>query len=111
MSKRRAEIFHRLIEEAFERGFSETGKMYCIGRCSSTTHTLLSQIGPVIKEVWIGGQKMEINDESVIEINGIPIFRSDAIPPDCIDLGFSADLIHGTLLCTADHRVTYRDDV
>ena len=103
---KRAKDWLRAVEAAFEQSWSR-GQMPTFGRARPDVHRVLSLVGysgPTT--VALGDQRLHSTDGSIIELNGIPILRSEDAAADCVELGIGANITEVALRVTLGSGVT-----
>lgn len=92
--KKIAEDWLRAVEKAFNDSWEKHGKMPTFGRARPDIHRILALVGygGLGVTAQIGDRQFQSTDGDIIELNGIPIFRTDDAVPECVELGVGTDL-------------------
>jgi len=82
------------VEKAFSDSWQKQAKMPTFGRARPDVHRILALVGYGGSGVTaqFGDQLFQSTDGDIIELNGIPIFRSEDAEPGCVELGVGAYL-------------------
>jgi len=97
-----ADAYIRAIQEACEHAFTTRHRFPKIGKAGTDVHRLLALVG----RMPVRTSDDHAGDSDSVEINGIPIFRSDDVPDCAVELGFGADLSAMELRVTVGTGIT-----